>query len=95
MPPPQFSGRLGAGHAVEIPFVFDALGPQAEPLLGTAPPQALADAMHTAWVNFARTGDPGWPAYDATQRTTMRFDHTSGVVDDPLVQERQLWEGVR
>ena len=35
-----------------------------EPLLGADPPQALADAMHGAWVAFAATGDPGWPRYD-------------------------------
>ncbi|MBN9311316.1 carboxylesterase family protein [Devosia sp.] len=92
---PQFDGRLGAGHAVEIPFVFDTLGPHAEPLLGTAPPQPLADAMHAAWVNFARTGEPGWPAYDRERRTTMHFDLSSHLVDDPLAKERVLWEGVR
>jgi len=91
----QFGGRLGASHAIEIPFVFDTLGPQAEPLLGASPLQALAGDIHAAWVNFARTGDPGWVAYDTTRRATMRFDLSSRVVDDPLAQERMLWEGVR
>jgi hypothetical protein len=44
---------------VEIPFVFDTLGLGTEPMLGRAPPQPLADAMHRAWVNFAVTGDCG------------------------------------
>lgn len=42
----------GAGHAVEIPFVFDTLGAQTEPLLGAQPPQRLADVMHKAWTSF-------------------------------------------
>jgi carboxylesterase type B len=40
-------------------------------------------------------GDPGWPKYDLKRRATMRFDTTSGVVDDPRSAERALWEGVR
>jgi carboxylesterase type B len=92
---PQFNGRLGACHALEIPFVFDTLGSGTEPLLGANPPQPLADTMHTAWVAFATTGDCGWPTYDLSRRATMRFDTTSEVVDDPQSAERALWEGVR
>jgi carboxylesterase 2/para-nitrobenzyl esterase len=92
---PQFNGRLGACHALEIPFVFDTLGQGTEPLLGSNPPQQLADAMHAAWIAFATSGDPGWPKYDLSRRETMRFDTTSAVVDDPLAAERTLWEGVR
>jgi para-nitrobenzyl esterase len=58
-------GRLGAAHAVDLPFVFDSLdtaglvGPDG--LLGRASaPQGLADQMHSAWVGFIREGDPGW-----------------------------------
>ena len=89
------TGRLGACHALEIPFVFDTLGNGTEPLLGTNPPQQLADAMHAAWVAFATSGDPGWPQYDLKRRATMRFDTTSEVVDDPRSAERALWEGQR
>jgi len=92
---PQFDGRLGACHALEIAFVFDTLGNGTEPLMGTAPPQQLADTMHAAWVAFATNGDCGWPTYDLSRRATMRFDATSEVVDDPRSAERALWEGVR
>jgi para-nitrobenzyl esterase len=51
--------------------------------------------MHRAWVAFARTGDPGWETYDAGRRAVMRFDVTSGIVDDPNGEERRLWEGIR
>jgi carboxylesterase type B len=89
---------LGAVHAVEVPFVFDTLSPDAPlfgPLLGDHPPQALADTMHAAWVSFASTGDPGWTAYDLGKRATMRFDTTSEMVDDPRSWERELWRGIR
>ncbi|HET8905997.1 MAG TPA: carboxylesterase family protein, partial [Ktedonobacterales bacterium] len=92
---PQFNGRLGACHALEIAFVFDTLGYSTEALLGPNPPQQLADTMHAAWVAFATSGDPGWPKYDVPRRATMRFDTTPAIVDDPLSTERALWESLR
>jgi carboxylesterase type B len=100
--PPEFGGRFGAGHSMEIPFVFDHLdknvpfiGTFIGPLLGPNPPQQLADTMHAAWVAFATKGNPGWPRYDLRRRATMRFDMTSRVVDDPRAAERAVWEGFR
>lgn len=94
-PSPAFGGMFGACHGLELAFVFDTLdrGPDQMlgGLLGDAPPQALADAMHRAWVAFARVGDPGWPAYNLERRATMRFDSDSGIVDDPRSAERALW----
>ncbi|ABK05358.1 Carboxylesterase, type B [Arthrobacter sp. FB24] len=89
---------LGAVHAMEVPFVFDTLDTSSRlfgPLLGTDPPQELADAMHAAWISFASTGDPGWPGYDLERRATMLFNTGAGVVYDPRSWERDLWEGVR
>ena len=98
-PSPAGGGLFGACHALEIAFVFDTLDKGANqmlgPLLGPAPPQRLADAMHKAWVAFAASGDPGWPKYDRARRATMRFGETSGVVDNPRSWERRLWEGIR
>jgi para-nitrobenzyl esterase len=93
---PQFDGQLGACHAVEIPFVFDALSsPANHPLIGADAPQVVADAMHSAWVRFITTGDPGWTPYTAGRRAVMTFDVDSTVVDDPRGDERQLWSDVR
>lgn len=92
---PQFGGRLGACHALEIAFAFDTLGNGTEQLLGTNPPQQLADTMHTAWVAFATNGECSWPKYELSRRTTLRFDTKLEVVDDPRFTERTLWEGVR
>ncbi|MFC7757637.1 carboxylesterase/lipase family protein [Catellatospora bangladeshensis] len=84
--------RLGACHALEIGFVFDTLdSPEGLPLAGPNPPQSLADDMHRAWVDFATTGDPGWPAWDAT-RPVMRFDAPdSRVVHAPNDPELNAW----
>ena len=94
-PAPAFGGAFGACHGLEMPFVFDTLdlGPRQMlgGLLGSEPPQALADAMHGAWVRFATTGDPGWPPYEPARRTTMRFDVASVLVEDPRRVERGLW----
>ena len=89
---PQFGGRLGAAHSIEIPFVFDTLGFGTEPLLGPDPPQSLATAMHRAWVAFAAVGDCGWPKYEPTRRSTMRFDTVSEIVDNPLALKLALWK---
>ena len=61
-PSPQFGGRLGAVHGLEIPFIFDTLdqiSPLFGPLLGADPPQHLADTMHAAWIDrLAADADP-------------------------------------
>ena len=89
---PQFNGALGACHGIEIPFVFDTLGSGTDLLLGTNPPQQIADIVHAAWVAFARTGDCGWPKYDPEGRAAMRFDTRSEIVKDPWAPSRAVWE---
>ncbi|WP_394428985.1 carboxylesterase/lipase family protein [Streptomyces sp. SGAir0957] len=94
---PQYEGALGACHALELPFVFDLPDdPDYSALTGGKAPHELAREMHAAWVSFAATGDPGWPAYDPeADRTTMIFDTVPGTESDPRGAERELWEGVR
>jgi para-nitrobenzyl esterase len=91
---PVFGGVLRSTHALEIPFVFDTLDePGADQFTGDGAERAgIAAAMHRAWIAFARTGDPGWPAYEPDRRPTMRFDAESGVVDDPDGEQRWAWE---
>ncbi|MGW2860720.1 carboxylesterase/lipase family protein [Streptomyces sp. NPDC001205] len=93
---PALGGRLGACHASELAYVFDRLDdPTYAPMLGERPPQSLADAMHGAWVDFAKTGDPGWAPYDRQTRATMVFGTVPSVENDLRGEERALWEGVR
>ncbi|RSN58363.1 carboxylesterase/lipase family protein [Actinomadura sp. WAC 06369] len=82
---------LGACHALELGFVFDNLVPDSE-LAGPNPPQALADALHRAWVRFAADGDPGWERYDADARAVRVFDgDADATVRDPRGADRELW----
>ncbi len=90
---PVFDGRLKSCHALELPFMWDAIDtPGLSMLTGDGPGRReLADAMHAAWIAFARTGDPGWPPYDLERRATQRFDTTLEVLDDPERGQRELW----
>lgn len=56
--------------------------------------QAMSDTVMNAFVRFARTGNPGWPAYDLGRRATMVFDTSSRVVNDPRKWERELFARV-
>ena len=92
-----FGGKLGATHALEIPFVFNNLDRAGvDVFLGPGDsPQHLANEMHQAWCRFIKEGDPGWPAYDPHHRATMSFDHKPRLVNDPAASERLAWEGLR
>jgi para-nitrobenzyl esterase len=89
--------HLRACHAADLPYPFgsvDRLG-WAE-VLGPGAP-ALADAMQSAWVAFARAGDPScdelgsWPRYDTDRRATMLLAAQSSLVDDPDGARRERW----
>lgn len=99
---PAFDGRLGACHALEIPFAWNNLDrPGVPAFTGEGPTrQPLADSMHAVWIAFIRTGAPRipdfpqWPAYDTERRATMIFNDECQVIDDPQSAERRLWEGI-
>ena len=56
--PPGATGRQGARHGLEIPYVFGNLGQ----ILGlSVPDRELSDTMADTWTRFARTGDPNGP----------------------------------
>ena len=87
---PVAKGRLRTPHALEIPLVFDNVE-KARNFVGRGEaPQVVADQMLAAWLAFAKTGDPGWTAYDTQTRATMLFDLESRVVNDPLADVRKV-----
>ncbi|WP_072804371.1 carboxylesterase/lipase family protein [Rhodococcoides yunnanense] len=91
---PLFDGRLGACHALEIPFVFDVLDkPETARITGANPPQKIADEMHRAWIDFVRDGAPGWVPY-GSDRSVMQFGEQSSVADDPRPSTREVWRFV-
>ena len=96
---PVARGRLKSPHALEIPLVFDNVE-KARNFVGRGDePQLLADQLSSAWLAFARTGDPNtteapkWPAYDAVTRATMMFDLESRAVEDPNAEVRAVLQG--
>lgn len=90
-------GLFKSAHALEIPFVFN--NPDVSPFTGTGDERyTLARSMSSAWVNFARNGNPNgpglpdWPAYDTTDRATLIFDVPCRVENDPRRAEREVWQ---
>ena len=94
-PSPLYAGRLGATHALEVPFTFDNLAVDwARPMRGESAPQALADELHGALVDFVRDGKPGWNPYGAT-REVRAFGAAQHLLLDPHRERRDVWSAVR
>ncbi len=99
-PSPAYGGRLGACHALEVPFVWNTLDKSPAQVLARDEPttRALATTMQDAWIAFARTGNPqagplpAWPCYEPSGRATMIFDATCRLEADPQRAQRLAWE---
>jgi para-nitrobenzyl esterase len=96
---PFAGGRMGAHHAMDLPFVFDTTDVPLTTKGADGAPE-LAAAMSATWAAFARNGKPdnpaipAWPAYTGDTRATMLFDTRCRVVNDPLRDARELWSRV-
>jgi len=96
---PALGGRLGAGHGLELPFVFGTLdvGGFAAYASQAAPAWGLSHSMQDAWLAFARTGDPSsvalgvWPTYHRPDWSTMILGPRCGLIDAPLEDELRFW----
>jgi para-nitrobenzyl esterase len=86
---PVLDDRPGSFHAAELPFVFDNAELLDHYSAGDPAAYVLNKQMSTAWVSFARTGNPNhsglphWPAYTADTRATMIFNAPCEVRNDP------------
>lgn len=85
-----------AAHGAEIPFVFGNGDNRYAAKFVGSPPDAgfapLSGLMRRAWTRFAATGDPGWPAYDTTERLAHRWSNAPADVPDPIAPSRRIWE---
>jgi para-nitrobenzyl esterase len=91
-------GRLGACHAVDLPFTFGTFGVDGWGAFVDAGPEAerVGRDLRDRWTAFARDGVPGadWPAYDTARRATRIIGREPGVVDDPRGGVRAAWAAV-
>jgi para-nitrobenzyl esterase len=90
---PLDGGRYKSPHTIEIPFAFDNI--KTNSMTSSSPDApALADKVSSAWIAFARTGNPNtpklpqWPAFNPKHRPTMVFNNVSKVENDPLREQR-------
>ncbi len=82
-------GTLTATHCMELPFVLIIVVSCG--VVTGATPEAirLGEMMSSAWLNFARTGNPNgpgvpeWPAYTKEKKATMVFGKESKVKYGP------------
>jgi len=85
----------GAWHTAELAFCFDNTKRCDQGTGNTPEAQALAKKMATAWVNFARTGNPSqpgltWTPSDPIHCQTMVWDNHCRMVDDPEGEVRRI-----
>ncbi len=99
----NFKGANGkASHTIDIPFMFDNCD-IAKQQVGSAPEHlaeanALAAIMSQMLITYVTTGNPNgdlnkgklpnWPAYDLKNRSTMMWEATPRVENDPRGAER-------
>jgi para-nitrobenzyl esterase len=98
---------LGTPHAMDISFKFNNEVPEKDgsaghSYFGGSKPERFQASHHFAglWTSFARTGTPAakecpaWPAYNLTDRPTMRIDVQCEVIRDRYREELEMWRRV-
>jgi para-nitrobenzyl esterase len=82
---------VGACHASDLPFTFGTFDVDTwRDFVGADDAaEALSARLRATWAAFARTGDPGWPAWSA-DRPTMVFGPTDEVREHPLAGRLHL-----
>ncbi|MGB9153658.1 MAG: carboxylesterase family protein, partial [Alphaproteobacteria bacterium] len=86
---PALDNRPGSFHACEISFAFDNAEICDHYSTGDPAALALSKQMSTAWVSFARTGNPNhsglphWPSYTQEAPAAMYFDSPCAARSNP------------
>jgi para-nitrobenzyl esterase len=93
---PAEDGAYGAHHGFDAPLVFGNLdNDMVRRSLGDAPAsdavRRVSAEMGRAWVAFATSGDPGWPAFSLPGSTARVFDVTSATVDGIEAASTAIW----
>lgn len=94
---------MGTPHAMDISFKFNNEQPGGGPsFFGGNKPERFIASHHMAelWTTFARTGKPAakgvpeWPAYNLTDRPTMRIDTKCEVINNRWKEEFDVWRSI-
>ena len=93
---PAYDGKFGAVHGHDVDASFHIVRSN---MVGSGRREGhvMADRLASAWVAFAKTGDPNnpaipaWAPYEPGTRATMIFDTDTRVENDPRRPFRELW----
>jgi len=96
---PAFDGKFGAVHAMDVAA---SMHNERDAILGagSADARRMCDTLASAFLAFAKTGDPNnaliptWPRFEASQRSTLVYDRDTRVERDPHATLRKLWSGM-
>ncbi len=96
---------LRSCHALELFFVFHSFkspyGKKISTLANKKVIYKVADQIQTAWINFAKTGNPNtansetWKPYSPIDRPTMIFDKKTKLDYDPNAKQRVSWGDIK
>ena len=87
-----------ACHAIELAFVFNNTDDDA--YAGTNLDETSVERTHTAWANFAKTGNPSiddadWQVYDSSDRNTMMIELDGWKIEsNPDSRQREIVEEI-
>ncbi len=93
---PAFDGKFGAVHAMDVAA---SMHNERDAILGagSADARRMCEDLASAFLAFAKTGDPNnsqipqWPRFEASQRSTLVFDRNTRAERDPHGALRKLW----
>ena len=93
---PAAGGAMGSPHAIELAYVFGThTKGGAKAFYGEGPKAVdLATMTMTAWAAFAHEAQPGWQAYETTNRATALLGDSFRQANKPYEAERLAWDGI-
>jgi para-nitrobenzyl esterase len=88
---------IGAAHALELLYLWPLKGFKFALARGgffNGWRKKLGLRMQDHWIHFVKDGRPGnhWPAFNTETRSTMVFNKTDSIVDDPESPHRERWQ---
>lgn len=96
---PVDDATRGSFHGLDIPLAFDNIELRSDWTGTSEEAYELADKMSSAWLNFAKTGNPNvegklpeWEPYTVENGTTMYFDNECKIVNN---HDRELMHFIK